>query len=532
MSVQRISGPTERIVIIGAGLSGLIAGLYLRAAGHRVTIIERTGRPGGLVRTERLTAADGSIHRFDTGATILTMPDLLVDALVAVGVAPDDARDRLALRPVDPSYAMRFADGATLDVRRERADLIAAVNTGFGGEQARGVADLCDWLDRLYDVEFDAFIDRNFDGITDFAGPQLRGPVGELVRLGTIRGLTGAVARFVSDERLQRAFTFQSLYAGVPPHRAAAIYAIIAQMDIGRGVAHPAGGMGRVGDVLADAFVDAGGTIEFDTRATLLSRSPGGRVDAVRATTSDGTTDSWPADAVIAAVGVPVIEALLGPALSTGAPATRRRRRTIRYSPSAVVVHGVVATSSTRRWPGHHHTIDFGAAWRSTFAQISPSGRRRGELMSDPSLLLSRSAISDPDNFCHNGFESVSVLAPCPNLDSAPLDWTALARPYVAECLRVLEHRGYVGITDMEVLRVDDPAVWAAAGHGAGTPFSAAHTIAQTGPFRTPNRWPGVPNLVVAGAATTPGVGIPPVVISGRLAADRITSTRRVGAMR
>ncbi|NMO03336.1 phytoene desaturase [Gordonia sp. TBRC 11910] len=524
MSTQRIPGPTERIVIVGAGLSGLTAGLYLRAAGHQVTIIERDGHAGGLVRTEQLTAADGTTHRFDTGATILTMPELILDALGAVGVDRVRATARLDLRRVDPSYAMRFADGSALDVRADRAALVKEVDVRFGAEQARGVAELATWLDRLYDVEYDAFIDRNFDGLTDFVGPELRGPVTQLVRLGTIRGLTGAIARFVSDDRLQRAFTFQALYAGVPPQRAAAIYAIIAQMDIGRGVSYPVGGMGRVGEVLAQAFRDAGGVIDFGTRATAL-RHVGSRVEVVHGVDSDGASIDYPADAVIAAVGVPVIESLLAAGSSGGGRGTRRRRRSVRYSPSAVVAHGIVPTSATRSWPGDHHSIDFGQAWKSTFRQISPGRRRRGELMSDPSLLLTRPAISDPENFCRNGFESVSVLAPCPNLDTAPFDWAPLARPYVAECLAVLEQRGYCGITDMEVLRVDDPSSWAAAGYGAGTPFSAAHTVAQTGPFRTPNRWPGVENLIVAGAATTPGVGIPPVLISGRLAADRITPT-------
>ncbi|MFW0791685.1 phytoene desaturase family protein [Gordonia sp. CPCC 205333] len=521
MSTQRIPGPTDRVVIIGAGLSGLTAGLYLRAAGHQVTVVERSGRAGGLVRTEQLSASSGVKHHFDTGATILTMPELVVDALGAVGVTPDDAARRLALRVVDPSYAMRFADGASLNVRHGRAALITEVGTRFGPEQARGVASLCTWLDRLYDIEFDAFVDRNFDGLTDFAGPGLRGPVTQLARIGAVRGLTGAVARHVSDERLQRVFTFQALYAGVPPQRAAAIYAIIAQMDIGRGVYYPAGGMGRVGQVLADAFVDAGGVLELRTSATSLRQSAG-RIDSVEAVGPGGTATEFSADAVIAAVGVPVIESLLASATMP----ERRWRRPIHYSPSAVVAHGIVPTSVTRSWPGDHHTIDFGAAWKSTFTQISPGRRRRGQLMSDPSLLLTRPAISDPETFHRNGFESVSILAPCPNLHAAPLDWPALARPYVDECLGVLERRGYRGIGQMETLRIDDPNTWAIAGYGAGTPFSAAHTVSQTGPFRTPNRWPGVDNLIIAGATTTPGVGIPPVLISGRLAADRITDTR------
>nr|WP_264199982.1 FAD-dependent oxidoreductase [Pseudonocardia sp. ICBG601] len=60
----------------------------------------------------------------------------------------------------------------------------------------------------------------------------------------------------------------------------------------------------------------------------------------------------------------------------------------------------------------------------------------------------------------------------------------------------------------------------------AGTPFSASHTLAQTGPFRPRNLVRGTANAVLAGCGTTPGVGIPPVLISGRLAAERITGPR------
>ena len=71
--------------------------------------------------------------------------------------------------------------------------------------------------------------------------------------------------------------------------------------------------------------------------------------------------------------------------------------------------------------------------------------------------------------------------------------------------------------------RLFTPDDWAAAGMAAGTPFSAAHTLAQTGPFRPRNLVRSASNVVLAGCGTTPGVGIPPVLISGRLAAERIT---------
>jgi phytoene desaturase len=67
------------------------------------------------------------------------------------------------------------------------------------------------------------------------------------------------------------------------------------------------------------------------------------------------------------------------------------------------------------------------------------------------------------------------------------------------------------------------PADWAADGMAAGTPFAAAHTLTQTGPFRSPNRHPGLDNVVFAGSGTVPGVGVPMVLVSGRLAAARVT---------
>ncbi len=59
-------------------------------------------------------------------------------------------------------------------------------------------------------------------------------------------------------------------------------------------------------------------------------------------------------------------------------------------------------------------------------------------------------------------------------------------------------------------------------GMQAGTPFALAHTFAQTGPFRPPNVERKVPGLVFAGSGTVPGVGVPMVLISGKLAADRV----------
>lgn len=490
--------PVPHVVVIGAGLSGLAAAARLRGRGFAVTVVEAADTPGGLVRTETLTG-----HRFDTGATILTMPELIAAPLTELGLAPAEVFGALALRPVDPGYVMNYADGSNLALPHRASGIPAAVARAFGPEAAHGTTELLTWLRQVYDAEFDTFIDRNYGGLADLTGAGTRSAAAQLVKLGALGGLTGAVSRFVADERVQRAFTFQALYAGVPPHRARAVYAIIADMDIGRGLWAPAGGMGRIGEVMAGALADAGAVLRYRTRADALVCDAG----SVTGVVVDGET--LPADAVIATAERDGVAALLGV----------RPRRRLRYSPSAVVAHGVLPAGTTADWAAGHHTLDFGAAWTQTFAEITG---RPGRLMSDGSFLITRGAASDPETFVADGFESVSVLAPAPNLESAPLDWDAVAGPYVTEVLATLAARGYPGIDGLRVLRVDHPRSWLRSGLPAGTPFSAAHTVAQTGPLRTRNTWPGLDNLFLAGSATVPGVGIPPVLVSGGLAADRV----------
>ena len=67
----------------------------------------------------------------------------------------------------------------------------------------------------------------------------------------------------------------------------------------------------------------------------------------------------------------------------------------------------------------------------------------------------------------------------------------------------MLEARGHPGLDDLagdiEVSRLVTPADWAADGLAAGTPFSLAHTFAQTGPFRPRNLVRGLDNVVLAG---------------------------------
>jgi phytoene desaturase len=161
----------------------------------------------------------------------------------------------------------------------------------------------------------------------------------------------------------------------------------------------------------------------------------------------------------------------------------------------------------------------FGAAWRDTFRELITEGR----LMSDPSLLITRPTATDP-GLAPGGADLLSILAPVPNLTHSRTDWNVTAAPYAARLLATVAGRLLPGLdAAVDTVRVVSPADWARQGLVAGTPFSYAHTFAQSGPFRPANMPRGTDNAVLAGCGTVPGVGVPTALISGRLAADRVT---------
>ncbi|HEY0561654.1 MAG TPA: phytoene desaturase family protein [Frankiaceae bacterium] len=495
--MRTVPGPTDHVVVIGAGLAGLSAALRLAGAGRRVTVLEREDTPGG---RNGLLDVDG--YRFDTGPTVLTMPDLIADALDCVG---EELADWLDLVPVDPLYRAFYPDGSSLDVLADPAAMAEEVRRVCGGAEAAGYLRYVDFVSKLYRYEMADFIDRNIDSPFDLLTPNLA----RLAALGGFRRLAPKVNSYLSDPRTQRVLSFQAMYAGLSPQDALAIYAVIAYMDSVAGVYFPKGGMHAVPRALAGAAEKHGVELRYGTTVERLEVR-GGR--AVAAICADGTRVAG--DAFVVNPDLPLAyRQLLPPEL------TPRRVARQSYSPSCFLL---LAGSSAHYSRTAHHTIHFGRAWERTFDEII----KKGQLQSDPSFLVSTPTKSDP-GLAPDGKAAYYVLVPTPNLD-ADLDWSVLGPRYRDEVVHRLEAAGYVGFGDaIEVEDVTTPADWRARGMAAGAPFAAAHSFFQTGPFRAANLPRTVDGVVFAGSGTVPGVGVPMVLLSGRLAAERILGPDR-----
>ena len=161
-----------------------------------------------------------------------------------------------------------------------------------------------------------------------------------------------------------------------------------------------------------------------------------------------------------------------------------------------------------------HHNVHFGTQWAESFEALLD----RGILMPDPSILVSSPSVSDP-SLAPEGRQSLYVLEPTPNLEGR-VDWGSQRERFKADLVARVGALGYP--TEVDVERFTDPADWERQGMSRGTPFALAHNFFQTGPFRPNNVDKRAPGVVFVGSGTVPGVGVPMVLLSGRLAAERV----------
>jgi phytoene desaturase len=488
-------GPT---VVVGAGLAGLGCAIHLAAAGRDVLVVEAADVPGGCCGSVSVNG-----YRFDTGPSVLTMPQVI---RATVGAAGEELDDWLPLAELDPYYRISFHDGSRLDVVPGAARMAAAVQRLAGPDEAGRYLAFRAHLERMFEAEWGQFIAGNQGRLRDLARPAA---LLRLATLGGFRRMERLVAAWLGDWRVRRAHTFQALYVGLSPRRALALYAVVAYMDTVGGVFFPRhGGMRALPLALAGVAEKGGVALRYGARVERVEADASG-VSGVLLATGERVRA---ADVVVTSDLPAAYAGLLPPR----ARDWRLQRRRPRFAPSCLLLQ----LGLPRRLEGQaHHTVHLGREWGGSFDAIT----RRGEPQPgpEPNLLVTYPVGVDPEA-APPGHATLSALEPTANLQDGH-DWGRRTEWLRGRLLARLTGLGYGDLErDSAVEVLTDPPAWAARGHSAGTPFGLDHRFGQTGWLRPGNASRAVPGLYFAGMHTVPGVGVPMVLLSGRLAAERV----------
>jgi phytoene desaturase len=477
---------SKRIVIVGAGLGGLAAGLRLAHAGHQVTIFEKTDQVGG---RNRRTQANNC--NFDAGPTLLMMLDPFRKLFSDVG---ERLEDHLELQLCDPSYRVFYADGTRLDASPNPQTMganLAQVNASDATEFPRLLQD----LKKLYEDAIPNFVEKNFYSPLDFFGPR---NLALVAKHRMLSNLAKRIGTYVADPRLRMLFSFQSMYLGLSPFEAPWVYATLTYMELGEGIWYPTGGIARIAEVIAELARARGVDIRLNSEVASID-------DKIVALECG---ESVVAEVIICNADLPYAERELISKPSD--PKTRTKRRS---SCSTYMLYLDYEGSLPNLL---HHNLFFGHNFKRNLDQIFT----RNELPDDPAFYACISSRSDPGQ-SPTGHENLYLLVPCPNLDRP---WTDQDAAILTKVVfdRLKAEAGF-DLANIRAQKQWTPIDWQnELNLDRGAAFGLSHRFLQSAYFRPGNRSKTNPNLYFAGASTVPGNGMPMVLISADLAIQRM----------
>ena len=481
---------TARAVVIGAGLGGLAAAVRLRVMGYAVTVLEALPDPGGRAR---VFEKDG--FTFDAGPTVITAPYLL-DELFRI--AGRDPGDYFSLVPVDPYYRILFPHGEHFDVFADDERLLDEIRRFRPGD-VPGYRRLARHAERIFDVGYLQLADRPFLRPWDMIRV-----IPTMLRLGNHRSVYGLVSRYLRDERLRQAFSFEPLLVGGDPFRTTSIYLLIHTLQRRWGVHFALGGTGSIVNGLVRLLLELGVELRFDSPVERIEVADG-RVRAAH--TADGLR--IPCTTMVAnADPAHVYTELLKDApraRNTDAAVARRRS-------SMGLFVGYFGTRGT--FPDvEHHTILLGPRYRGLLQDIF----QKRILPDDFSLYLHRPTATDP-SLAPPGHDAFYVLSPVANNRSG-IDWNQEGHAYFERILDALEDRLLPGLTDRIVTQfhITPDYFQQELRSRDGSAFGPEPLLRQSAYLRYHNRSPDVEGLYFVGAGTHPGAGVPGVLSSARV---------------
>lgn len=484
----------KRIVVVGGGIGGLATAGLLARDGHSVTLLEKNSQLGGRAN---LLATQG--FRFDLGPSWYLMPDVFETFFAQFNTHPSKHLD---LREIEPQYRIFFSDKSHVDISR----IVAKTRAIFEEIEPGAGAALDQYLveaQRKYNISVEQVLYKNVDTFFDFFSWKM---LKEGRNLNALESMDSYVSKFFKSEKLQQIIQYTLVFLGGSPSNLPALYSLMTHVDFNQGVYYPMGGFYEVVKVIAGLAEEAGARLRTNAPVEKII-TDGDRVVGVQV-----AGRLLKADVVIGNADYVHLEDLLDDQSKRAYSHKYWNKQTL--SPSAFLVYLGVKGKLPKL---QHHNIYFGENWIEHFDDIF-AGKSWPQ---HPSLYINMPSKTD-SSVAPKGHENLMILVPT----AAGLRETPLWREQYAQfIIKYVEEQIGIALSEkivfQKIFSVTDFKQQYNSYKGNALAGSA-QTLLQTGIFRANNKHKHLKNLFMAGAYTTPGIGVPPTLISAHLARDRV----------
>ncbi|MDE8348900.1 MAG: phytoene desaturase family protein [Acidocella sp.] len=475
----------RKIIVIGAGIGGLVAATQLAHAGLDVTVCETAATAGGKLR--ELNVGGTAI---DAGPTVFTLRTVFDAIFTILGEQLDQ---HISLEPLDCLARHVWEDGARLDLFADTERNAAAISAFAGLAAAQAYRKFAKRSAEIFATLDASFMQRQQPGLLGLL--QHAAPIHGigLMHLAPFTSLWDELGRYFINPKLRQLFARYATYCGCSPYDAPATLMLVAHAEQ-NGVWRIKGGMYRLVEALVKLAEARGVVFRFNCPVAEVTTHHG-RANGVKLQSGEGLM----ADAVIANADLAAMSAgYFGEAAKSAVSGLIKGAK---RSLSAVTwaIKGKVSGMELA-----HHNVFFANDNGAEFAAIKAS-----TLPADPTIYICAptegaffcliNAPATGDQFRPNGLEEEQCLS------------VMLAK--LQKCGLQLKPSTMIR-TGPQMFNHLFPA-------SGGALYGRALTGWRDS-FRRPGSTTKLPGLYLAGGAVHPGPGLPMAAMSGCLAATQI----------
>ncbi|MCC7574873.1 phytoene desaturase [Candidatus Woesearchaeota archaeon] len=481
-----------KIIIIGSGFGGLSAAALLAKQGHEVTVFEKNEQVGG-----RASMFVEKKFRFDAGPSWYLMPDVFEKFYAELGTSPNK---ELNLKLLNPSYKIFFHD-SELEVTPNIEETYALFESLEKGSAEK----LKKYLERAkyqYDTAMREFIYREYNKLSDFFSFKL---LVQGTKLNVFQNLDKYVSNNFESDKIKKILEYTMVFLGGAPKNTPALYSIMSHIDFNMGVFYPEGGLNAVALSIYDISKKLGVKYKLNEPVQRLVVDKGVIKKVVT------NVDSYSADLVISNADYWFTENYLLDEKYRSYSKKYWSNRVV--APSAFIMY----LGINKKIRGlEHHNLFLENDWMHHFNQLF----KEKKWPDAPSYYVCCPSKTDK-SVAPKDKENLFVLVPvAPGLR----DSEEIRNMYKDKILMHLEETLKTKIIKhIDVIKIFSHSDFKSRYNSfKGSALGLSHTLFQTAIFRPSMKSKKVKNLFYTGHYNHPGIGVPMVIISSQILANKI----------